>query len=582
MIRSNKWLGCSDVRTAFSQASVACRALLAIAFGLSWAGAASAGYVGESFLQVPDVPGGWSGEKYKDWVKFEAREWTETPTCAARQKNPNALVCDERFFMPGESHLFFSSPLAPPSGSGKLAVALDKRSPALKGLMDLCRRKATISEVTYAESAERSRLIGEVGPRPTDVPEYFEYKLKDVQLSCPVIAAAPEQAFVLSFNDIAWLNFRGDSKIRKLVASAVPARLPPRPTTGESRTFLISSVMSSAGYDSKECPRLTKEPTEADYFSLVSKSVAAKEKVELERRGGLPALGPGIAFRGPDRLSVCALPGIVADPGNVGPESDVAEGFDLDGYDGKGEFPPSVHRHKNYVSADGRPGIDNQLYTVEACVPGFRPDGNIPKITNEMMRNGALSILLEISGIDDAQNDDSVVVTVLYGKDRMLKTADGKQVLPNYTFRISDDPEWTQYFTRLQGHIENGVVITDPIDEMTFQDGGQRAFKLFDTHMRIELLPNNKIRAVVGGYHDWRVRLTNWLRARLLEPTMRFQCPGLYNAFKRAADGLRDPVTGEFNGISVAYELEGVRAFTPPGQVEAMSARSQGTAQKTP
>ena len=564
------------------RASRACRALLAAAIGLSWAGVASAGYIGESFLQVPDVSGGWPGEKYKGWVKFEAREWTETPTCAARQKNPNALVCDERFFMPGESHLFFSSPLAPPSGSGKLAVALDKRSPALKSLMDLCQRKATIPEVTYAESAERSRLIGEVGPRPADVPEYFEYKLKDVKLSCPVIAAAPEQAFVVSFNDIAWLNFHGDSQLRKLPVATAPARLPPRPTTGESRTFLISWVMSSTGYGPEECRRLTREPTEADYFALLSKDAGAKEKIELERRGGLPALGSGIALRGPDRLNVCALPGIVPDPGNAGPESEVAEGFDLDGYDGKGEPPRSVHRHKNFVSADGRPGIDNQLYTVEACVPGFRPDGNIPRIVNEMMRNGAVSILLEISGIDDAQNDDSVVVTVLYGKDRMIKTADGKQILPDYTFRVSDDPEWTQYFTRLQGRIQNGVVVTDPIDEMTFQDGGQRAFKLFNAHMRIELLPGNRIRAVVGGYHDWRARMTNWARSRILEPTMRFQCPGLYNAFKRAADGLRDPVTGEFNGISVAYQLDGIRAFIPPRQVEAMSARSQENAQKTP
>jgi len=102
------------------------------------------------------------------------------------------------------------------------------------------------------------------------------------------------------------------------------------------------------------------------------------------------------------------LPGIVPDPGNAAPESEVAEGFDLDGYEGKGEPPPLVHRHKNFVSTDGRTGIDNQLYTVEACVPGFRPDGNIPKIVNEMMRNGALSILLEISGIEGEFNGISV------------------------------------------------------------------------------------------------------------------------------------------------------------------------------
>ena len=107
---------------------------------------------------------------------------------------------------------------------------------------------------------------------------------------------------------------------------------------------------------------------------------------------------------------------------------------------------------------------------------------------------------------------------------------------------------------------------------MTFQDGGQNAFKLFEARMRLELLPDYKMKAVVGGYHDWRRRATNWTRNRILEPTMRFQCPGLYHAYKRAADGLWDAETKQFNGISVAYKLEGVRAFIPPSQLDGLFA----------
>jgi hypothetical protein len=547
------------------------RALAALC-GLSWASAVFAGYVGESFLQVADVSGGWPGEQYKDWVKFEAREWIETPTCSARQGNPNALVCDEKFWVSRESRLLFSGPWAPRKGPGKLAVALDKRSPALKALMDLCASKTNVPEVTYAESSEMSRRVGEVGPRPASVPAFFEYKLKDVQLSCPVVAAAPEQALVLSFTDISWLNFQGESTV---AVSPPPPRLPPRPTTGESKTFLLTWITPGGGYGPDECPQLNKEPTAEDYFALVPKAAVAKAKIELERKGGFPTLGPGIAFRGPDRLNVCALPGIVPDPGHAAPVSEVAQGFDLDAYDGKAALPPHVHRHKNYVSLDGRTGIDNQLYTVEGCVPGFRPDGNIPKIINEMMRTGAITILVDVSGIDDMKNDSDVSVTLFFGKDLMVKSADGSQILPNYTFRVADNPEFTQFFTHMHGRIENGVVSTDPLEEMTFQDGGQTGFKLFDARMRIEFLPDNKMKAVMGGYYDWRRRMTNWGRARLLEPTMRFQCPGIYNAYKRAADGLRDPLTGEFNGISVAYHMDGVRAFIPPRQLEALSARSR-------
>lgn len=547
-----------------------CGAALAAVCGLLWASATFAGYVGESFLKVAGVAGGWPGERYKDWVKFEAREWIETPTCSARQGNPNALVCDEKFWVSRESRLLYSGPWAPRKGAGKLAVALDKRSPALKALMELCTSKAKIPELVYAESSRMSGRIGEVGPRPASVPEFFEYQLKDVQLGCPVVAGAPEQALVLSFSDIVWLNFQGEDRV---AVSPPPPHLPPRPTTGESRTFLLTWITPAGGYGPSDCPQLNKEPTADDYFALESKAAAARGKAELARKGGLPVLGQGIAFRGPDRLNVCALPGIVPDPGHAAPQADVVEGFDLDEYDGKGALPAGVHRHKNYVSPDGRPGIDNQLYAVEGCVPGFRPDGNIPKVINEMMRTGAITILVDISGIDDIHNDSDVSVTLFYAKDLMVKSADGAKILPNYTFRISDNPEFTQFFTHFRGRIENGVISTDTLDEMTFQDGGQSAWKMFDARMRIELLPDNRMKAVVGGYYDWRRRMTNWGRARLLEPTMRFQCPGIYNAFKRAADGLRDPLTGEFSGISVTYQIEGVRAFVPPGQLEALSSR---------
>jgi hypothetical protein len=35
----------------------------------------------------------------------------------------------------------------------------------------------------------------------------------------------------------------------------------------------------------------------------------------------------------------------------------------------------------------------------------------------------------------------------------------------------------------------------------------------------------------------------------------------MYNALKRAADALPDPVTGEYQGISTAFDIEGVAAF---------------------
>ena len=40
----------------------------------------------------------------------------------------------------------------PRQGAGSLALSLDKNSPALKPLMDLCARKAPVAEIKFAES----------------------------------------------------------------------------------------------------------------------------------------------------------------------------------------------------------------------------------------------------------------------------------------------------------------------------------------------------------------------------------------------------------------------------------------------
>jgi hypothetical protein len=44
---------------------------------------------------------------------------------------------------------------------------------------------------------------------------------------------------------------------------------------------------------------------------------------------------------------------------------------------------------------------------------------------------------------------------------------------------------------------------------------------------------------------------------------------------KRAADGLPDPLTGEFNGISAAFQIEGVQAFIPPEHPSHLSRRQE-------
>lgn len=521
------------------------------ALSLVCSGRASAYYVGPSYLKVPGVQGGAKQAPYENWVRAEAYYWGERP-----------VLREIRGTTAPKNDLLFSGPRAPANGPDMLAVSVDKSSPALQPLMEACQTGARIPEVTFAESSELERHPQEHGPHPADVPAYYKYVLTGVRLTCPVVATAPEQAFALHFDQIQWLNYAPQPTPRAI--GAEPARLPSTPLSGASRVFVISWFAAVADSRDDQCPRMNTKPSQEDYYALMSKERAAAQRAFLADKGG--ANTTYLPYRGPDEMNATLLPGIVADPGHVAPQADIVRGFDLDGDDGSGPPPPHVRKHKNFISPDGRTGIDNQLFTVEGCVEGFRRKGFLPMIFNESRQSGKPTALIEISGIDDERNDGDVVVTIFYSTDDFRRSP-SKIVLPDYTYRISDDPEFSQDFARFRGRIVNGVVTTEPIVQLHIHEMLGIETTFIQPRLRLELLPDGTMKGVIGGYLDWRQRLA-WqiFRSSDYENTIGFQIPAIYNAMKRAADGLQDPATGDFNGISAAFDIEGVPAFIPPAQ----------------
>jgi type VI protein secretion system component Hcp len=531
--------------------SAAATLALILCSGAAWA------YVGESYLQVPGIAGGWAGQNYNDWIKLEAQYWTN----AARPPG----------FVPGPKRQHFSGPVAPREGAGTLALALDKHSPALKPLMERCHSGTRIAEVKYAESADLARPPGEAGPRMSTMPAFFEYSLKDVSLSCPIVADAPEQAFVVSFNEIKWLNYDGHGEDVKPVA----ATLIRGQTSGQTKSFIITWFAGATDVSDDQCPVLNAGPTEAEYYALMSTADAAKVKAQVASKGGVFQTPEGPLFRGPDRLNACKLPGIMRDPGHAAPQSKIARGFNLDGDEGAGAPRSGVRRHQNYVSEDGRTGIDNQYFSTIGCIPGFKRKGLLTMSHMEFVRTGAMSLIVEVSGIDSTKKVGNVDVTLLYSKDPMVRNATGTQILPRYTFRVTDDPALAQYFVRVHGRMENGVITTDPAREITIEDGGSIRLTLYDARLRLELQPDGTLKGILGGYEDWREIFNAWGPSFHFEQGMSFRCPAFYNALKQAADGLRDPASGEYHGISSAYDLEGIPAFIPPEQHRALLAQAK-------
>jgi len=541
----------------------------ALAFGLFSFGGASA-YIGASFAQLPGIVGGAQGADYKNWLKIEGHYWKSDDVGGIFNRRRGGGL---------RNPVFYSYPSAPRKGADQLVIAVDKRSPMLSRLMAMCAKKAILPEMTFAESAARARAPAEIGPKPDEVPAFFEYKLKEIEFSsCPAVEGAPDQAFVLSFKDIQWLSAQGEVEGKEVDGRAVtliPASLPQLRTTGVTKTFVVSWWANANDVSDDQCPKLNQKPPEEAYYAWMSPDAAAKEREALKAKGGVSYENGTMARRGPERLNVCLLPGIARDTGHFAPQTKAARGIDLDGDDGTGAPPKGVCRHKNYVADDGRTGIDHQMYTVLGCMPGYQGHkGFLMQYRNEQRRNGALSVLVQISGIDNEKNDDSINVTILYSKDPMAKKADGSRILPDYTFRLSEEARHTHYVTRVQGRIVDGAIVTEPAKHFQMVLGIDPELNLYEARMHLRIMPDGTLKGVVAGYEDWRKLMIINANSNS-ENLYGFQCPGLYQAFKRAADGLKDPVTGECNGISSAYDIEGVPAFIPPSQQRTLIAQAE-------
>jgi hypothetical protein len=532
-------------------------AALTLVSALAFNGGASA-YFGESFLQVPGINGGAKEIAFKGWIRAEGNYWGQRGGREPIRQVENALL--------------FTMTTAPRNGPDMLSIAVDKKGPGMQPLMDMCHAGGVIPEVKYVESAELARARQERGMRPAGIPEYYQFSLKNVQLTCPVVDGAPEQAFSLKFESIQWLNATPQSK--PLDAVPFPNKMLPAPKTGKTKTFVVTSSTSVSEGGPEQCPAMNTKPTEADYYALMSKERAAEQRKAAEKSGGVNTFM--YAFRGPDEMNVCLLPGVVRDPGHIAPPGNIVEGIDLDGDNGAA---PSANKYKrNLTAPDGRKGIDNQLYNVIGCVDGFRSNGFLALISNQIRREGALAVLIEVSGIDNELNDDDVAVTLLYSNDVMKRDGTSTYVLPDYTYRVTDRPYYRQSFARFRGKLVNGVVTTDPLDLVVLHSGSSSTAEMENARMRLEFKPDGTIHAVLAGYRDWRQYIAGALAQQsAYENTMNMTCPGVYNAVRRAVDGLPDPVTGELRGISTATEMEGIPAYIPEAQHKRLMAKNDLT-----
>jgi hypothetical protein len=263
------------------------------------------------------------------------------------------------------------------------------------------------------------------------------------------------------------------------------------------------------------------------------------------------------AFRGYNReIETYINPFAAEDPGEPEVTSRIGEGFNLDGKIKPGDF----------VSPDGEEGIDNELYRAWGCDSPWRgPDGNGTLVlrSNDKMLEGLFTIVIRISGNKDPMNDDDATLEIGYSPDQIMKDARGN-VGVDYSYRILKSDQ----YTKLKARVKDGVVETEQAD-IHMPEIAWFYNQLRDAFLRqgkIRVTPNSDGTAagLVGGYRDFRDVYTQnvFTQAGGVQGVREHEDHvALYYALRRHADGMLNPKTGRYDGISSAYRLKLVSAF---------------------
>ena len=185
--------------------------------------------------------------------------------------------------------------------------------------------------------------------------------------------------------------------------------------------------------------------------------------------GGKPAVSEEEAQRqyirnmmDPNRPDPCRTPEAAGpDPGfhTAKVPATKAYGIDLDGRDSraKGKPAPGTCAHDDLVGMNGGHGIDNQFYRLVGCSNSYQSTGQSNTFAIEML-TGSWGILIELSGVDDIRNDDSVEVGIYANADPIELSAN-REPLANATYAVEQDP---RFQTKTRGRLKNGVLTTDP------------------------------------------------------------------------------------------------------------------------
>jgi len=161
----------------------------------------------------------------------------------------------------------------------------------------------------------------------------------------------------------------------------------------------------------------------------------------------------------------------------------VVNGFDLD--ETVSSDDGGLCGQTDYRGVDGSEGIDYAFLRIIDMIRPIRPDQVARGVLQNAPSEGLINFGIRLSGVDSLVDDDSVEVFVAPTSEVPLRGTDGR-IIPLSTVPIDPNTEW---HTRFQGSIVDGVLTTEPAD---FALGNVDLIIVFD---RVVRLRDARIRA---------------------------------------------------------------------------------------
>jgi len=300
-----------------------------------------------------------------------------------------------------------------------------------------------------------------------------------------------------------------------------------------------------------------------------------------EQISGSPTGGSGgDGNRGTGGSSSAVLPGLGFVATSFGfhypddPETSV-HGFDLDERVSSMDSPGAAEcAHDDFTGPNAEPGIDYNFLRIinnedvredgKYVFGGFRQGQLVDGVISGAVKNGSMTILLQVQGLDDPQNDDDVLVQIFGSEDSPAQGTDNS-VLQGASLSVHANPRF--HSGEVPGTVVDGVLTAGPIDllfpvEIMIVTG---EFLIHDSWLRIEL-GDGTFEGTVSGYWD----VAN-IREIIGVPTTQngnaanFTIEQFDAGMADFADGHYDADAGICTSFSIMFQFGGLQAFLVSG-----------------